>query len=69
MLVDGVPNIKDPKKNMIYFMRKLPRDPMFDNPDVPNADTWGKRSYESPLTIQMKVMMYLMFTPGLIKLD
>jgi len=48
MLVDGVPNIKDPKKNMIYFMRKLPRDPMFDNPDVPNADTWGKRSYESP---------------------
>lgn len=29
-------------------MRKLPRDPMFDNPDIPNADTWGKRSYESP---------------------
>jgi general secretion pathway protein G len=48
MLVEGVPNIKDPKKSMIYFMRKLPRDPMFDNPDIPNADTWGKRSYESP---------------------
>ena len=48
MLVKGVPNIKDPKKSMIYFMRKLPRDPMFDNPDVADADTWGKRSYESP---------------------
>lgn len=48
MLVEGVPNIKDPKKSMIYFMRKLPRDPMFENPDVSNADTWGKRSYESP---------------------
>ncbi|SDY80421.1 type II secretion system protein [Nitrosomonas sp. Nm33] len=51
-LVEGVPNIKDPKKNMIYFLRRLPRDPMFTNSDsdqnVPDADTWGKRSYESP---------------------
>jgi general secretion pathway protein G len=49
-LVKGVPNIKDPKKNMIYFLRRLPRDPMFADTDleVPDADTWGKRSYESP---------------------
>lgn len=49
-LVKGVPNIKDPKKNMIYFLRRLPRDPMFADSDldVPDADTWGKRSYESP---------------------
>jgi general secretion pathway protein G len=49
-LVEGVPNIKDPKKNMIYFLRRLPRDPMFadSDMDVPDADTWGKRSYASP---------------------
>ncbi|SFI17065.1 type II secretion system protein [Nitrosomonas sp. Nm34] len=49
-LAKGVPNIKDPKKNMIYFLRRLPRDPMFadEDMDVPDADTWGKRSYESP---------------------
>lgn len=49
-LVEGVPNIKDPRKKMIYFLRRLPRDPMFDNTDldVPEAETWGKRSYESP---------------------
>lgn len=49
-LVEGVPNIKDPKKTMIYFLRRLPRDPMFTNSDlnVPDAETWGKRSYASP---------------------
>ena len=49
-LVEGVPNIKDPKKKMVYFLRRLPRDPMFADADldVSNADTWGKRSYESP---------------------
>ncbi|MDV6343936.1 type II secretion system protein [Nitrosomonas sp. Is37] len=49
-LVEGVPNIKDPKKTMIYFLRRLPRDPMFTDSDqnMPDADTWGKRSYESP---------------------
>lgn len=49
-LVEGVPNIKNPKKSMIYFMRRLPRDPMFEDSDldVPSTDTWGKRSYESP---------------------
>lgn len=49
-LVEGVPNIKDPKKKMIYFLRRLPRDPMFADADlaVPDADIWGKRSYASP---------------------
>ncbi|QOJ21013.1 MAG: type II secretion system protein [Gammaproteobacteria bacterium] len=50
----GVPDIKSPDKKVIYFMRSLPRDPMFVELDVagvtatPAADTWGKRSYESP---------------------
>lgn len=47
-LVDGVNNAKDGKKGKIYFLRRIPRDPMFDDVHVPAADTWGKRSYESP---------------------
>ncbi|MFO7578694.1 type II secretion system protein [Nitrosomonas halophila] len=43
----GVPDIKDPNKKKIYFMRRLPRDPMFQDSDVPAAETWGKRSYGS----------------------
>ena len=50
----GVPDIKSPDKKVIYFIRRLPRDPMFVELDIagvtatPAADTWGKRSYESP---------------------
>lgn len=47
VLVNGVEDIKDPEKPMIYFMRRLPRDPFA--PDFLEADeTWSKRSYESP---------------------
>ena len=46
MLVDGVEDIKDPKRNKIFFLRKLPRDPM--QSDMNEAfDNWGKRSYQS----------------------
>jgi general secretion pathway protein G len=50
----GVPDIKDTDKKNIFFLRRLPRDPMFRELDVagiervPDVDTWGKRSYESP---------------------
>ena len=47
-LVDGVTNIKDPDKKRIYFLRKLPRDPMNNDKDLPPEQTWGKRSYDSP---------------------
>jgi general secretion pathway protein G len=36
-----------PVKKSIYFLRRLPRDP-FAAEDVAAAQTWGKRSYESP---------------------
>ncbi|HEX5338611.1 MAG TPA: type II secretion system protein, partial [Gallionella sp.] len=48
VLVDGVPDIKSAdRKSRIYFLRKIPRDPMFDDASVPDEETWGKRCYAS----------------------
>ena len=47
-LVAGVEDAKDTKRPKIYFMRRLPRDPFFVNPDIPAAQSWGRRSYASP---------------------
>jgi general secretion pathway protein G len=48
-LVEGVPDVTDPKgERRIYLLRRMPRDPFFDDPEVPPAQTWGLRSYESP---------------------
>lgn len=48
ILVDGVTDETSPDKNRrIYFLRRIPRDPMFPDSTAANADTWGKRSYES----------------------
>lgn len=47
LLVDGIEDAKDPLRRKIYFLRRLPRDP-FAPADIPNASTWGKRSYASP---------------------
>jgi general secretion pathway protein G len=48
VLVDGVPNEKDPKKTKIYFLRRIPRDPFNTDSSLPPARTWGLRSYASP---------------------
>jgi general secretion pathway protein G len=48
VLVDGVPDAKNPKsQSKIYFLRQIPRDPMSTDPSQSNADTWGKRCYQS----------------------
>jgi general secretion pathway protein G len=47
VLVNGVPNAKDPARRPIYFLRRLPRDPFFDGPPGEAAATWALRSYES----------------------
>jgi len=47
-LVEGVPDEKSPdRKKMIYFLRRIPRDPLCPDPAKTDEDTWGKRSYES----------------------
>ena len=40
-LVEGVEDKNDPQKSKIFFLRRLPRDPM-------TGEEWGLRSYASP---------------------
>lgn len=47
-LEKGVLDAKDPSGKRIYFLRRLPRDPLFPDPSVPAERTWAKRSYASP---------------------
>jgi general secretion pathway protein G len=47
-LVEGVEDQKSPKKDRIYFLRRIPRDPFATERELAPADTWGKRSYASP---------------------
>ena len=50
LLVQGVPDAQSPQGQLIYLLRRLPRDPMaaaaLDN--MPAPATWGLRSYASP---------------------
>jgi len=48
VLVTGVPNAQDPKGGRIYFLRRLPRDPLFADSSAPPETTWGQRAYASP---------------------
>jgi general secretion pathway protein G len=47
VLVEGVEDQRSPKRSKIFFLRRVPRDPMYPDPDVPAEETWNKRSYSS----------------------
>jgi general secretion pathway protein G len=47
-LVEGVDDQRSPTRQKIYFLRRLPSDPMQPNTAVSPAQSWGIRSYASP---------------------
>jgi len=46
-LYAGVEDQASEKKVNLYFLRRIPRDPLFPDGSVPAEDTWGLRSYQS----------------------
>ena len=46
-LVHGVQDARDPLGRKIFFLRRLPSDPMFAEASENPAGTWGKRAYAS----------------------
>lgn len=47
ILVSGVEDIRDPQRRKIFFLRRVPRDPFFEDAKVKDSDTWGSRAYAS----------------------
>ena len=47
VLVEGVLDKTSPSKANLYFLRRIPRDPMCNCPSKSDGQTWGKRSYAS----------------------
>lgn len=51
VLVEGQPDLSDPEGGKkIYFLRRIPRDPMNPDTDLTEEESWGKRSYASEAT-------------------
>jgi general secretion pathway protein G len=47
-LVAGVPDAASPdRRRRLFFLRRIPRDPFSRDPALADADTWGKRDYQS----------------------
>lgn len=48
VLWQGVTDQTQIESGKLYFLRRLPRDPFYPEPEVAAAETWGLRSYASP---------------------
>lgn len=46
-LVEGVADAQSAQQRKLYFLRRIPRDPMVRDASVPAERTWGLRSYVS----------------------
>jgi general secretion pathway protein G len=46
-LVEGVDDQRSPSRQKLYFLRRLPRDPLLADTTMPAEETWGRRSYAS----------------------
>ena len=47
-LASGIEDLSSPRRERIYFLRRVPRDPFTADPLLADAATWGRRSYASP---------------------
>ena len=47
VLVEGVEDLRSPTKAKIYFLRRIPTDPMAPS-GAAGTESWGMRSYASP---------------------
>ncbi|MCE3264623.1 MAG: ral secretion pathway protein GspG [Pseudoduganella sp.] len=47
VLVEGVVDLRSPKRAKIFFLRRIPRDPFNPDSDAGGAQSWGLRSYAS----------------------
>jgi general secretion pathway protein G len=46
-LVDGVEDATSPDHRRLYFLRRIPRDPLFPDGSIAPEETWALRSYAS----------------------
>lgn len=47
-LTEGIVDVSSPSGEKLYFLRRVPRDPVYPGRAADAAETWGLRSYASP---------------------